>query len=43
MDRSDSVKIAMYFARDEHVVENLVFADGTVWHKSDVEAKVRNS
>lgn len=43
MNRTDSVNIGMYFAQDEHVVENLVFADGTVWHKAEVEAKVRNS
>lgn len=36
----DSVTIKDYFTADEHKVETLVFADGTVWNLADVESRM---
>ena len=39
-DSSDRVTISNFFYADEHKVESLVFADGTVWSLDDIEARL---
>lgn len=38
-DSNDRVTIKNYFFKNEHVVEEIIFADGTVWNRADISIR----